>query len=64
MKWVKNSPLVEKPRGECIVRLGEDDYALGTCRGEIWRIGNGGYHDHEVTHFALITDPEAGDDQR
>ena len=68
MNWVKNGPNVEKPDGECLIRVGTQAffYAVWDVFERRWFAGdyedaNAIFNDAAVTHFALITEPT--DDQ-
>lgn len=75
MHWIKNGPDVEKPGGDVVIRFGPCSFWFGSwafdkvqgrwrwlygdqCDTELW------CEDADVTHFAVITEPEASDGPR
>lgn len=62
MHWIKNGPEVEKPDGDCLIRTkdGFTDIAQWSHDPDclVWSNMQNVFGDADVTHFAVITEPE------
>lgn len=64
--WVRNGPGVEKPKGDCIVRTRDGNYAVMRFREDWWKcpylVANVRmcFPGSDVTHFMELKEPTDG----